>query len=31
MTIEQADNHLMGDGSRDSGRRHDSSEGVTHG
>jgi hypothetical protein len=31
MTIEQADDHLMGYGSSDSGRSHDSSEGVTHG
>ena len=30
MTIEQADDHLMGDCSRDSGRGNDSSEGVTH-
>jgi len=31
MTIEQADDHLMGNGSCDSGSGHDLSEGVTHG
>lgn len=30
MTTEQPDDHLMGDGSGDSGRGHDLSEGVTH-
>ena len=31
VTIEQADDHLMGDGSRDSGRGNDSTQGMTHG
>jgi hypothetical protein len=31
MTSEQADDHLMGNGSGDSGRGDDLAEGVAHG